>query len=231
MAAPRGGAAADRRWAWPGPTVTSLGSLWGGGPLGRGDHPRQLGQHGHDRPGSRRASRRPRPPPTQILDQLGDGDQVALLVDRRPGVSRRRTSSTARRTRSARCSASAASATSGPTWRRSSSRPASCWPSPTPPTSRSTCSPTCRELSWEGLEGGRRKAEGGRSEDRPLGAAERDPNLTPESANAPSPAVPIPIIVVDCNRTPKPNVAVQGRRPRGRGAGGRPAGQGDRRRC
>ena len=60
------------------PTVTSFGTLWGNAGTAAVivlDNSASMGMID----GIARASRRPRPRPRQILDQLGEGDQAALL--------------------------------------------------------------------------------------------------------------------------------------------------------
>ncbi len=59
------------------PAVTSLGAPVGWQPFRGGADPRQFGQHGHDRSGSPRFETATAAA-LQILDQLSEGDQVAL---------------------------------------------------------------------------------------------------------------------------------------------------------
>ena len=143
-AGPRGGAAADRAGAGQADDHQPRLALGRRGQLGRGDHPRQLGQHGRRSTRTGRGSRRPRSRREQILDELRDGDQVALFLTggaRFPeqGQARPHPGKGPPDARHVRGELRA-----GRPGRQGPAGPASCWPMPTPPTSRSTSSATCR---------------------------------------------------------------------------------------
>ena len=106
------------------------------------------------------------------------------------------------------------------------SKPASCWPSRRPRTSRSTCSPTCRRSRGRDVkDGGRRE----RAEAARMAAISNRPD--PESPTR-IPSSRSPIRHPHHPRRLQPHAEAERRRARrrrrGRGAGGRPAGQGDR---
>ena len=98
------------------PAVTRFGSLWGSAQTAAViilDNSASMGSIDQDRPRLETAAAAA----LQILDQLGEGDQVALLPTCGPPLPEAGKLDRTQDSVPPRCSASAASATSGPTWR------------------------------------------------------------------------------------------------------------------
>jgi hypothetical protein len=185
------------------PAVTSLSSLWGGAHSAAViilDNSASMGMIDQDRVRFETAAAAA----AQILDQLTEGDQVALLVTCGPAFPDSdkldRTQDTVRQVL-AQCRVSYERANLGAKVKQARELLARS----DAPNKQIYVVTDMQKVSWEGIaEGGRGKAEGGerkakeQSEIRNLKSEIRDPQS------------PIPIIIVDCNRTPKPNVAVVG---------------------
>lgn len=170
------------------PAVTSLGSLWGGAQSAVViilDNSASMGLIDQDRVRFDTANAAA----SQILDQLTDGDQVALLVTCGPVFADSdkldRTQDTVRQVL-AQCRVSYERANLGLKIQQAREL----LEKSEAPSKQIYILCDMQKLSWEG---GGRRAEGGEDSSSAL-------HLPPSP----------PIVVVDCNRSPKPNCAVQG---------------------
>ena len=206
------------------PAVTSLGSLWGGAHSAAViilDNSASMGLVDQDRVRFDTAAAAA----AQILDQLTEGDQVALLVTCGPAFPDSdkldRTQDTVRQVL-AQCRVSYERANLALKVQQARELLAKS----DAPNKQIYVLTDMQKVSWE-EEGG--TGEGGRETAAGRGAGDEGgqnrqsaqmrphPNPLPKGegirnshSRHPQPPSPIPIIIVDCNRTPKPNVAVQG---------------------
>ncbi len=218
------------------PAVTSLGGLWGGAHSAVVvilDNSASMGMIDQDRPRFETATAAA----IQILDQLGEGDEVALLADLRSGLPRCRQARPHARRRPPNPRAVPRQLRTGRPGSGDSTGPGTAGQVGSPQQA-DLCLDRHAEDLWEQLktQEERRKVamhtspakaltlalsrrERGQRPSRqaripnPQSRRERRTKAKPPS---PNPESPIPTIIVDCNRQPKPNVAVQGidwRRP------------------
>ena len=119
------------------PTVTSFGALWGNAGTAAVivlDNSASMGMIDGDRPRFETASAAA----AQILDQLGDGDQVALLPTCGPAFPDAGQARPHAGLRPPDARPMPRQLRAGRPDARSCNKPASCWPNPTPRTSRFT---------------------------------------------------------------------------------------------
>lgn len=186
------------------PAVTHLGSLWGGARSAVAivlDNSGSMGLVDQDRIRFDTA----RAAASQILDQFTDGDQVALLPTCGPAFADAgkldRTQDAAREALGL-CRVSYERADLGAKVEQARRLLADS----DAPNRQIFVVTDMQRVSWEERGGGEERGEG--REER--GKTEQDTGASSPVPRPPPPEATIPIIVVDCNRTPKPNVAVQG---------------------
>lgn len=187
------------------PAVTSLGSLWGGSHSAAVivlDNSCSMGMIDQDRIRFETATGAA----AQILDQMTDGDQVALLPTCGPpfpdAQKLDRTQDTVREVL-AQCRVSYERANLGLKVRQARELLAKA----ESPNKQIFVLTDMQKLSWEGLGD---DGDNHPKSDLPAGSlANAEPTDSPQAGGGAEDR-PIPLIVVDCNRTPKPNVAVQG---------------------
>ena len=222
------------------PAVTNLSSLWGGAHAAAViilDNSASMGMIDQDRVRFETATAAA----AQILEQLTDGDQVAILPTNGrafPDSDKLDRSQETARQVLAQCRVSYERANLAAKVRHARALLAES----EAPNRHIFVLTDMQKLSWEGMGGkGRGMGDEGRGTGDEVAATLPSPNgraaggegranndnghaqpqstptlsedeKEPATANspAPSPSPPIPLIIVDCNRTPKPNVAVQG---------------------
>jgi len=195
------------------PAMTNLSSLWGGAHSAAVivlDNSASMGTVDQDRIRFDTATSAA----GQILDQLGDGDQVAVLLTCGPifpnSDKLERTQDTVRQVLS-QCRVSYERANIG--LKIQQARKLLADADATTKQIYVLCD--MQKLSWEGFQKGTgAEGQGAGKEEKGKDKDAKDKDAKPsETSNADSeqPAEPEnTVIVVDCNRTPKPNVAVQG---------------------
>jgi hypothetical protein len=194
------------------PAVTSLGALWGGAHSAVVvilDNSASMGMIDPDRPRLETAAAAA----IQIFDQLSEGDEIALRPTCGPvfpeSTKLHRTQDAVRQVL-AQCRVSYERADLGLEIERSRELLAKS----EAPNKQIYVVTDMQKISWEHLKGEERgERRGDRGETDAHRRAE-GPHPAGEGTNAktptPNPESLIPTIIVDCNRQPKPNVAVQG---------------------
>jgi hypothetical protein len=186
------------------PAITSLGALWGGAHSAVVvilDNSGSMSMTDQDRVRLDTATAAA----SQILDQLTDGDQAALLTTcgrMVPGSDQLERTQDKVRENLAKCRMSYERADLPSKLRQAKELLAKS----EAPNKQIYIITDMQKISWEGLTGGSDKSTNANKED----AKKPDSTTSPANGESEEQTKKTPIIIVDCNRSPKPNVAVQG---------------------